>query len=294
MSDPRKAPVKGAVSGVKKAAPPSRDGFMSLVSFWEQSGEGPGAKPPVDPQQQLREMEAEIRRQGEEILANARAEGARIEEEAYTKGFARGEEAGRAAGEQSYAEGLRRLDTVMAAIKNQLTEKNSRYEEELLLLVTTMVDRLVHHEVSTNPRVIQACLQRALSFVVEKSVVRVHLHPDDFSRIREASLVNPALLEGKRRIELMEDGSIEEGGCFLETDFGDVDASLDHAREKLYDAVELAFRAAFAGSGDAQGGPVAVGPDVAVAPEVSPQQVAATPADLPSPDAAADPDVVAE
>ncbi len=283
MSDARKAPAKGAASGAKQAAPPSRDGFMSLVSFWEQSGEGPGAEPQVDPLQQLREMEAEVKRRGEEIIANARAEGTRLEEEAYTKGFARGEEAGRAAGEQSYAEGLRRLETVMAAIKNQLTEKNSRYEEELLLLVTTMVDRLVQHEVSTNPRVIQACLLRALSFVVEKSVVRVHLHPDDFSRIREASLVNPALLEGKRRIELMEDGSIGEGGCFLETDFGDVDASLEHAREKLYGAVELAFRAALA-DGGAHDGAVAA----------ASAQAAAIPDGLPSQDPAAGPDTVAE
>ena len=105
-----------------------------------------------------------------------------------------------------------------------------------------MVDRLVHQEVSTNSRVIQACLKRALSFVVEKSVAKVHLHPDDFIRIREASLANPTLLEGKNRIELIEDATISEGGCFLETDFGDIDATLEYGREKLFDAVEKVFR----------------------------------------------------
>ena len=246
MSNSGKMPPKGTVAGGKKA-PPTQDGFTSLVSFWEQSGDGLGGPAEVDPLEELREKEAELIRRSEEIIANARAEATRIEEEAYQKGFAQGEAAGQAEGKKIFDDATRQLGSVFSAIEGQLTEKNSRYEDELLLLVKTMVDRLVQHEVSTNPRVIQACLMRALSFVVEKSVVRVHLHPDDFSRIREASLENPALLEGKRRIELMEDGSVGEGGCFLETDFGDVDASMEHGREKLYEAVDQAFRVALAG-----------------------------------------------
>lgn len=243
MSDAGKIPPKGAVPSGKKGSQPSQDGFTSLVSFWEQSGDAPGCERAVDPLEELREKKEALRQQGEEILANARAEATRIEEEAYRKGFAQGEEAGRSEGKKTYDASLQNLERILAAIERQLSEENSRYQEEMLVLVTTMVDRLVQHEVSTNPRVIQACLMRALSFVVEKSVVKVHLHPDDFSRIREASLENPALLEGKRRIELMEDGSIAEGGCFLETDFGDVDASLEHGREKLFEAVDRAFRA---------------------------------------------------
>ncbi len=247
MSDPGGIPPKKSMGrGGTKDSPPSQEGFTSLVSFWDQSGVNPGSESEVDPLEVLREKEAELKRQGEELIANARGEASRIEEEAYRKGFAQGEEAGRAQGRKTFELAAQRLESVMAAIAGQLTEKNSRYEEELLLLVTTMVDRLVHHEVSTNPRVIQACLVRALAFVVEKSLVKVHLHPDDFSRIKEASLENPTLLEGKKRIELMEDGSVGEGGCFLETDFGDVDASLEHGREKLYEAVDQAFRLSFA------------------------------------------------
>lgn len=246
MSDAGNRSPKGAGVKGKKGPPPSQDGFMSLVSFWEQTGDAPGREPEIDPLEVLREKEEEIKRQGEEILANARAEAAKVEEEAYQKGFAQGEEEGRSEGKKSFDEAVQRLELMFAAIERQLSEENTRYQEELMVLVTTMVDRLVQHEVSTNPRVIQACLMRALSFVVEKSVVKVHLHPDDFSRIREASLENPSLLEGKRRIELMEDGSIAEGGCFLETDFGDVDASIDHGREKLFEAVDRAFRVSLA------------------------------------------------
>ena len=235
-----KTPAKGAG---KKPQPPSADGFLSFVSIWEEAESGPVVESAVDPLQQLREREEEIKRQGEEILRQAREEATRIEEEAYRTGFAKGEEEGLVAGRERYDEKLRQLDGLIANIAGNLDQRNRRYEEELLLLVTTMVERLGHHEVSVNPKVIQACLREALAFVIEKSVVRVHLHPDDFSRVKEASLENPALLEGKNRIELMEDGSISEGGCFLETDFGDVDATLEHRRDKLYEAVSQAFHA---------------------------------------------------
>jgi len=256
MSDIVKIPAgrrQRAGNGKQDSSRPSSDeGFLSFLSLWEETEQEPDAEEPaVDPLQLLREQEEEIKRQGEELIRKAREEATRIEEEAYQAGYAKGEAEGLAAGQQKFDEAVQRFDALLAEVQGNLGKRNSRHEEELLLLITTMVDRLVHHEVSVNPRVIQACLQGALAFVVEKSMVKVHLHPNDFNRIKEASMENPALLEGKNRIELMEDGSISEGGCFLETDFGDVDATLEHGRDKLYEAVEQVFRAALAENEDA-------------------------------------------
>jgi flagellar assembly protein FliH len=36
------------------------------------------------------------------------------------------------------------------------------------------------------------------------------------------------------------------GGCFLKTDFGEIDATLENCKARLYDAVEQAFIAAMA------------------------------------------------
>lgn len=74
----------------------------------------------------------------------------------------------------------------------------------------------------------------------------IHLHPEDFTRIKEASLDNPDLLQGADNIELMEDPAINQGGCLLETDFGTIDATLENCRENLYQAVDQAFLAALA------------------------------------------------
>lgn len=251
MSDSGKIPTKDASVNGKNDPSLYNDGFVPLTSLWEEPKGKTEAEEREDFLKELRDRELAARRQAEEIISTARGDAGRIEQEAYQKGFAQGNEQGHAEGKKSYDEAVQRLEALMSAVNNQLAEKNNRYEEELLALVNTMVDRLVHHEVSTNSRVIQACFKRALSFVVEKSVARVHLHPDDFIRIREASLANPALLDGKSRIELIEDGSISEGGCLMETDFGDIDATLDYGREKLADVVSQAFRASIVEDSDA-------------------------------------------
>ena len=108
------------------------------------------------------------------------------------------------------------------------------------------MDRLVNHEVSVNHLVIEKCLHKALHYVVAKSSVIVHLHPDDFQRIKDASLDDPNFLQGADNIELMEDLTISQGGCLLETDFGTIDARLENCKEQLNQAIEQSFLAALA------------------------------------------------
>ena len=170
----------------------------------------------------------------------------RIEQEAYDKGFAKGEEEGKKSGEDSYHELLAQAKELLAQLGGERQRLNQQYEAELLPLIKAMVDRLVNHEVSVNRLVIEKCLNKALGYVVAKSSVIVHLNPNDFQAIKDASLDNPDFLQGADNVELMEDPSISQGGCLLETDFGNIDASLENCREQLYQALDQSFLAALA------------------------------------------------
>jgi flagellar assembly protein FliH len=180
------------------------------------------------------------------ILQQAGEEAQSIREEAYAEGKARGEAEGKAAGLAQYEQRVRELDALLAALHGEQEAVLKQHEERMLSLITTMVDRLVYHEVSVNPLVIQACLKKAMEFVVENSTVQIHLHGDDFARLKKASLENSRLIEGKNRIQLVEDPNIAVGGCFLKTDFGEIDATLETCKTRLYAAVEQAFLAAMA------------------------------------------------
>ncbi|MCB2183836.1 MAG: hypothetical protein KQH63_17540 [Desulfobulbaceae bacterium] len=221
-----------------------KDKGETFVSFESMMPPPKGKEKVVDPLEEVRRQQEEIRKESEAMIANANAEKERIEQEAYGKGFQRGEEEGRSVGQKALDEKIAQAVQLIAALEQERTSVHKEYEGDLLALVKVMVDRLVGHEVSVNPLVIESCLRKALEHVVEDSAVMVHLHFDDLQRLKEMSLEDPSLLEGKNRIELVEDPTVSPGGCLLKTDFGEIDARLENCREKLFEIVDRSFLAA--------------------------------------------------
>lgn len=238
---------------VQSAPTLETDEFLSFTDFWlpKQEEAEEGGEPTVEVVRSPQEVAAE---EAEEILARAREQAEAIEREAHERGFAAGEAEGKAEGERQFQERIDMLDTMLRGLDSQRGEVLARHEADLLPLVKAMVDRLVHHEVSVNPLVIQACLKKAMEYVVENSMVHIHLNSEDFNRLKKATLENPRLLEGKNRLQLVEDPSIDVGGCLLKTDFGEIGATLEECRDKLYSAVDRAFQEALAAEPDGEEG----------------------------------------
>jgi len=232
---------KSGAAGKESAA--TEDRFRSFTELCQDAELGSdvvsGAAPPLNAREAAR-------REAEEIVSKAKEQAADIEREAYEKGLAKGEQEGLAAGEKKYAEEITKAKDLLQALQNQVETVHRQHEQDLLVLIKAMVDRLVNHEVSINPMVIQACLKKTMEFVVDNSIVKVHLHTDDFNRLKEAGLANPALFEGKSKVQLIEDPTVSLGGCLVSTDFGEIDATLEGCRDKLYEAVDQAFIAALA------------------------------------------------
>jgi flagellar assembly protein FliH len=221
--------------------------FISFESMMHGNGKEETSD---DPLQQLKNEQEAVRRETEAILARAEAEKKRIEEEAFRQGFARGEAEGLKAGEKAFVDKIKEAVGLIGSLENERHLVHRQYEEDLLALIKIMVERLVGHEVSVNPLVIADCLRRAMEYVVEDSTVKVHLHSDDFQHIKEITLEDPSLLQGARRFELIDDPAVNQGGCLLQTDFGEIDATLDTCRERLFALVDQAFQDALAADGE--------------------------------------------
>lgn len=201
----------------------------------------------IDPFQQERKEAARLRREAEEILRQAEQRAVSIEQQAHDKGFAEGRAKGESEGRRQYEEAAARFAQLLGALERQRAEIQGQYEKDLLPLIIAMVDKLVQHEVSVNNRVIASCLKNTMQYVADSATVRVHLHPDDFMRIKEISLSQPDFLGSRKQLELVEDDTVAVGGCYVRSDFGEVDASFEGFRNRLYQSVEKAFFAALAG-----------------------------------------------
>jgi flagellar assembly protein FliH len=215
--------------------------FISYESLMYAAASGEKKYESLD---ELTQKRNAVRQETEQILKNAEENKKRIEEEAFQKGFDAGKKQGEEAGLKEFEEKINQAVSLVSELEKERVRIREMYEHDILTLAKVMIERLVHHEMTINPLVIQASLKKALDYVVENSQVKVHLHHEDFELVKQATLKDPSFLPGNVRIQLVEDAAISRGGCLLETDFGEIDATFENGRDLLFAAVDKAVSSA--------------------------------------------------
>lgn len=151
---------------------------------------------------------------------------ARVEKNAFENGFHEGQKAGLEASEKKLNILMQRYAESISEIDNLKTSLYSRVEREVVKLALEVAKKIVHREVQADPEIVQTLVKVALGHAALKSAVKVRLHPSDYSNImKHRSALSSANAEC-REIELVSDKSIEQGGCLVQTECGDIDARI--------------------------------------------------------------------
>jgi len=173
----------------------------------------------------------------EQILKEARRRKEAIEMEAYRQGL----EKGQAEGQKMALKRLEPLaDTLLKALdeveglRKTLTE---RHLMDLLEVVLAISEKVIHREIHLAPDIILETIKAASVHLADTDSVILRLHPSDYEYIREIEEILKEKLTGRKNISFVEDGSIDRGGVLLETELGNIDATIrsqiDHIRDVL-------------------------------------------------------------
>jgi flagellar assembly protein FliH len=159
----------------------------------------------------------------------------KLEKAAFDNGFLHGQKAGKEIADQRLDAIIRRYSETLqeiSALKNVL---RAQVEREVVKLAVEVAKKMVYREIHIDPAIIQTLVRVALSHVSEKSAVTIHVNPGDYAYLlkQRAEL---AQSEG-RDIAFVADNSIEQGGCLIQTECGDIDARI----EEKFREVENAF-----------------------------------------------------
>lgn len=220
------------------------EGFHALSSMWQvDDPELAAALSHLEQEKERLRQEAQaMRAESEALVAAAQARVAEIEKEAYDRGMAASQAEAEAQEKGRMERFAAESAALFAAIETDRQRLHDRYEADILTLVKTMVDRVLFHEVTVNPQAIEVCLKTALAYVVGNSNITIRLHAQDLERFKQAAMERPELLAGFAKIELAEDPTISQGGCLLETGFGDIDATLDSRRDRVCAAIDAVLK----------------------------------------------------
>lgn len=176
----------------------------------------------------------EARREREAILAAAAAEAEQIKAESEQTGFEAGRVAGEAAVKRELAGHLENALALLNEAEMLRAERITSSEPELIRLAMAVAEKIVGIELRTDIDAIQAMIRAALQKVSGASRIKVRLHPDDLEWLTaEDGLHFDDVLNEPKPIVFEGDSAIKGGGCFIETEIGNVDARVKVQYERI-------------------------------------------------------------
>jgi flagellar assembly protein FliH len=151
-------------------------------------------------------------------------------EQGRREGLEYGHREGVESGRADVAERVRRLDDLMNALNKPFDALDQQVEHEIVTLVIAMVRQLLRREVKLDPAQIVGVVREALGVLpVSARNIKVVLHPEDADLVREAYAIG----DHEQKWQIVEDPVIQRGGCRVQTDSSQVDATLDSRLNSL-------------------------------------------------------------
>jgi flagellar assembly protein FliH len=105
------------------------------------------------------------------------------------------------------------------------TRKNyfSRVEAEVVQLSIAIAGKILHRAAQVDPMLVAALVQIALGQLREGAAASIRIRPEEAQRWRD----HFASLSLKHAVTIVEDATLEASDCFLETELGSVNFSVD-------------------------------------------------------------------
>ena len=176
---------------------------------------------------------SEADEQAAKIIADAEANAAAVTENARNEGFSAGHDEGYNAGYQE-AEALKQeCEQLRQSLENEFQAKFDELEPLFVETLTGIYEHVFHVDLSGNKDVIFYLIQNAVRNAEVGDGIIIHVSKEDFSHV---SLKRDELLNGvinAENVEIVEDMTLKENECFIDTGGGIFDCSLDTELEGL-------------------------------------------------------------
>jgi flagellar assembly protein FliH len=127
------------------------------------------------------------------------------------------------------------LLTLIEQTRAQALVLDAEVAAQVIALATALARQIVRAELDARPHAVADVVHEGLAMISE-TVARVslHLHPED------AALVGEEIRTYDERVHIVEDITLERGGCKFHTTHGDIDATVSRRFAQAVSALGLA------------------------------------------------------
>lgn len=171
--------------------------------------------------------------EAQSILNKAHIDENNIKTDAYNEGLAEGKNDGYNSGRKELDHLVGRVHKIIESVMNRREEILRDTEQQIVDLVLLMTRKVVKVISETQKDVVLQNILAALKKVKTRSAVTLRVNVDDLDLTTEHLNEFVKSVENVEGITVIEDSSIDRGGCIVETDFGAVDARISSQLTEL-------------------------------------------------------------
>lgn len=161
-----------------------------------------------------------------------------IQESAYQEAYALGLEEGRKRAFEKVSaeisESMGHLDGLLSGIKDLKKEMVTFNESHLIQLMFHMASRLAKTELNSNQNAMIQILRDAVGLSQDEENITVRVSQSQFDFLEELKQETGRELDFIKRIRFEPSEEISDGGCIVETNYGEVDARIEQRVEQLW------------------------------------------------------------
>ena len=193
---------------------------------------------------QARVVKTEAEQSAQKIIQDAKAEAAKILEQAnsdkseiskksYKEGYDKGHEDGFNTGKDEVTRLVERTHKILESVMSRREEILSETEQQIVELVILMARKVVKVLSESQKSVVMANVLQALKKVKGRGCVTLRVNLADVKLTSEHVQDFIKQVENVQGITVLEDSTVEKGGCIVETDFGAIDARIQSQLSEL-------------------------------------------------------------
>lgn len=128
-----------------------------------------------------------------------------------------------------------RLDTLLAALPNQIAQRLDASEDDMLALCMDALVQLLGRQ-AVQPQALRPALEHAMQQLKARPLISVALHPSDLAALQVYPGWSQWCAQNAANVRWVENATLELGGCIVVSPEGSLDARLDtqlHALREL-------------------------------------------------------------
>ena len=152
---------------------------------------------------------------------------------AFDSGLAQGLEKGKQAVVGELEKAIQRLRHAYMDIEKYRKQLYFNAEADTVDLALAVAQKVIGQEISVDRKIVLNVVKGALEKVIDHEKVKIRINPSDLETVKTALFEFLPLVENLENIHFESDAAVTEGGCIVETNFGNIDARIENMLDQI-------------------------------------------------------------